>query len=48
MNVVLIVLGDGTTYQGASCERYKTCWLGSGEKISVTVWDHRQTSALKT
>ena len=40
VNVALMVLGPGTSYEGASCERYKTlCWLSSGEQIWVTVWD---------
>ena len=40
VNVVLIVLGEGTIYRGAKCERYKMlCWLSTGEEIWVTVWD---------
>ena len=40
VNVALVVLGPGTNYQGASCQRFKTlCWLSSGQEIWVTVWE---------
>ena len=40
VNVVLVVLGEGTIYRSSKCERYKMlCWLSTGEEIWVTVWD---------
>ena len=40
VNVALVVLGPGTNYQGANCQRFKTlCWLSSGQEIWVTIWE---------
>jgi hypothetical protein len=40
VNVALKVIGPGTTFHGASCERFKTtCLLPSGYVIGMTVWE---------
>ena len=40
VNMVLVISGTGTTYQGNSCERYKTLgWTSTGQELWLTIWE---------
>ena len=38
--MVLVISGVGTTYQGTTCERFKTLtWTSTGQEVWLTVWE---------
>ena len=40
VNMVLVISGVGTTYQGTTCERFKTLgWTSTGQEVWLTVWE---------
>ena len=40
VNMVLVISGTGTMYQGTSCERFKTLgWTSTGQQLWLTIWE---------
>ena len=40
VNMVLVISGVGTTYQGTTCERFKTLgWTSTGQEVWLTIWE---------
>ena len=38
--MVLVISGVGTTYQGTTCERFKTLgWTSTGQEVWLTIWE---------